>query len=164
MMWGVTVQYDVGGGTGEVGRRGGTRDARGQTGYERRFGDDELSDIDSESDFSDTDQDMSSDDDDTIVGSDAMVTGDELSRNEEGRGASRIEEGGEGGRRGAASLVHTPNLVLMSALGVLMSTQPPLEIQGEAASENPGSVETNLTENAPSGNEGLEGEGYGDRY
>ena len=40
-----------------------------------------------------------------------MLTGDELSRNEEDGGASRNEDEGEGGRGGAASLVHTPVIV-----------------------------------------------------
>ena len=79
----------------EAGRGGGTSDARDQ--HSSDAGDDEndLSDIDSESDFSDTDLDRSSDDDyDTVVETDAMLTWDELSRNEEVEETSRNEDEG----------------------------------------------------------------------
>ena len=129
----------------EVGRGGGTSDARDQ--HSSDAGDDEndLSDIDSESDFSDTDQDRSSDDDyDTVVETDAMLTWDELSRNEEVGETSRNEDEGEGEREGAASQVHTPVTRFISTANiVLMSTRPSLEIQGAAASENSECGETN---------------------
>ena len=114
-------------------------------------GDIELSDIDSDSDFTDTDVDRSSDDEDsTLVESDAVVTCVEVSSD---------EEEGEGGRGGVASPVHTPARFTSTASIVLMSTRPSLEIQRAAASENSVSGETNSIETAPSGNGVLMGGG-----
>ena len=112
---------------------------------------DGLSDIDSPSDFTDieTDQDRSSDSEcDTLVESD-VITWDELSREE------NDEEGGSGG---TASLVHTPRFTSTASI-VLMHTQPTLETQGAAASENPVPGEINPIETVPSGNDEIRGGG-----